>query len=532
MSLALALTLAAGQASAQSQSQSPPGTTRNGITSRQEQWEPLSRGGMATVGAIRFESTRLTSVSGDALNLVPLGTVANFLVPVSHVRQGTVLMPVTADLFRVDPPADVRGLNGLWLCGGDTRRPLNLVAIWVGFDFLGRQSPDEREVAFFVGAAQPRRADQPEPCFKGRFVRVDAVPTPATPLQVQQPSAAAPPRGAGRSSSASVRPRLSRCDQLAISSDTFDGFHALVEAGFSAESVAMGRAGGVTFRAINPQQAIPACREAAAVTPGSGRVWFQLGRALERGNQLPQAIAAYERGAELGSLDAVNNLAELYRDGKGVPRDLARAEAMFRQAAEGSVEATASLVEMLIRRDGAHGFDEALTLIAAITPTDVSVSARILNRLAAVTARVPEQVRLQATGPSSYRADVQITIRPNRPDGTFCANNNSSEICLPSERLSIASQSAVFQRAELTELAEDSAEIDATGGLSLTLLARDVFRLRYIHRATLQLSSAAESSDERRVNVEGRALRSVSAGCWQGDVMMVCLRQPASTSAR
>lgn len=505
--------------------------TRSTPASREERWEPATRAGMATIGAVRFSPTRLTTVSGDSLNLVAMGPIANFVVPVASTQHGAV-RSVTADIYRVDPPGDVRGIATTWICGSSARRPVTFVAIWVARDFQGRDTADEREVAFFTGITPPRRADQPEPCMMDRFIRVGITQAAAASSQPRQPPLSVVPANAGRPPAAPARPRLTRCDQLAASADTFDGFAALVEAGLNEESVAMGRTGGVTFQAINPQQAIPACREAATATPSNARVWFQLGRALERGNQLPQAITAYERGAELGSLDAVNNLGELYRDGKGVARDPARAEALFRRAAEGSVEATASLTEMLIRRDGANAFDEALTLIAAVTPTDLSISTRVLTRMASVAGRVPEQVRSQPPGPGNYEAGIQIIISPNRPDGRFCFARDGRETCLAPERLSITSGPVAFERADPTELVEDSAEISGVGSLSLSLLARDVFRLRYIHRATLELRQPIAGTNDRDISLEDRALRSVSAGCWQGDVMRVCLTRPAPTNLR
>jgi hypothetical protein len=101
---------------------------------------------------------------------------------------------------------------------------------------------------------------------------------------------------------------------------------------------------GVIWDRLDPVDAIPACRAATIASPRSGRAWFQYGRALERANQLPQAIDAYRRGSELDYASALNNLGELYRDAKGVTRDLTRAEDLFDRAAKlGSSEGASNL---------------------------------------------------------------------------------------------------------------------------------------------------------------------------------------------
>jgi hypothetical protein len=96
---------------------------------------------------------------------------------------------------------------------------------------------------------------------------------------------------------------------------------------------------GVSFNAINAPLAIPACKQATDLYPNSGRLWFQYGRVLEKGNLLPDAVLAYQRAGNLNHAAAINNLGELYRDGKGVQRDANKARDFFsRSAALGSPE--------------------------------------------------------------------------------------------------------------------------------------------------------------------------------------------------
>ena len=90
---------------------------------------------------------------------------------------------------------------------------------------------------------------------------------------------------------------------------------------------------GLSYSQLNANLAIPACKKATEENPQLARLWFQYGRALEKGNRLPDAIYAYQEAAKLKSGAAHNNLGELYRDGKGFQKDLIKAEEYFALAA-------------------------------------------------------------------------------------------------------------------------------------------------------------------------------------------------------
>jgi TPR repeat protein len=78
--------------------------------------------------------------------------------------------------------------------------------------------------------------------------------------------------------------------------------------------------------------------------PKDGQLWFQYGRALEKTNRAAEAFVAYQTGSDLGNAGADNNLGELYRDGKGVARDIYMAEIYFHNASvSGFDEATQNL---------------------------------------------------------------------------------------------------------------------------------------------------------------------------------------------
>jgi tetratricopeptide (TPR) repeat protein len=104
---------------------------------------------------------------------------------------------------------------------------------------------------------------------------------------------------------------------------------------------------GVSYEKLNAAQAVPACKQAVETNPRVGRLWFQYGRALEKSNRLPDAIAAYQEAIKLNSGVANNNIGELYRDGKGFQKDYKKAEEYFTKAAElNSIEGADNLLKL------------------------------------------------------------------------------------------------------------------------------------------------------------------------------------------
>ena len=116
------------------------------------------------------------------------------------------------------------------------------------------------------------------------------------------------------------------------------------------------KAAGVPYDRINAQQAIAACIAAVRAEPQNGQLWFQLGRALEKGNRLDDAITSYREGIKFNHPGALNNLGELYRDGKGVARNLPLAETYFSlSAAQNFPEGVANLNQLKQRMASARG---------------------------------------------------------------------------------------------------------------------------------------------------------------------------------
>jgi TPR repeat protein len=88
----------------------------------------------------------------------------------------------------------------------------------------------------------------------------------------------------------------------------------------------------VPYIKIDGLLAASACQLAVQQFPKDGQLWFQYGRSLEKANRIAEAIVAYQTGVDLDNPGAMNNLGELYRDGKGVERDPYMAEILFENA--------------------------------------------------------------------------------------------------------------------------------------------------------------------------------------------------------
>jgi TPR repeat protein len=90
----------------------------------------------------------------------------------------------------------------------------------------------------------------------------------------------------------------------------------------------------------------------ASAAKGDPEAEFQLGRAYDRGDGVPQdyaqALNWYKKAAEAGNAKAMNNLGVIYADGHGVKADRAEAINWFRQGAEkGAVRAQVNLAQHL-----------------------------------------------------------------------------------------------------------------------------------------------------------------------------------------
>lgn len=124
------------------------------------------------------------------------------------------------------------------------------------------------------------------------------------------------------------------------------------------------QATGVSYDKLNAASAIAACGKATQQNPNNGQLYFQYGRALEKGNRLADAIDAYQKGAALNNAGALNNLGELYRDGKGFQKDLATAEIYFtKAAAQQFPEAVASLAQLQRTRPAQQANYNVQTLV-------------------------------------------------------------------------------------------------------------------------------------------------------------------------
>jgi hypothetical protein len=149
---------------------------------------------------------------------------------------------------------------------------------------------------------------------------------------------------------------------------------------------------GVSYVAINAPVAIAACVQAVRLYPASGRLHFELGRAFEKAGNLPRAIAAYNRAAQLGHGGGFNNLGELYRAGKGAPRNLGIARQEFEAgSALGYPEAEFNLANLLLRQAPTDANAErARQLLTSALNAGYTDASGVLQRLPAPAASAPD----------------------------------------------------------------------------------------------------------------------------------------------
>jgi TPR repeat protein len=119
---------------------------------------------------------------------------------------------------------------------------------------------------------------------------------------------------------------------------------------------------GIHMGLVNVRLAVRACGAALASEPEDPQTLFQLGRALEAGNQRAWAISYYQAAADRGYGAAMVNLGFMYRSGRGVPRDDGQAFALYKRAAlMGNMRARTNLGTMYRNAWGVpQSFEEAL----------------------------------------------------------------------------------------------------------------------------------------------------------------------------
>ncbi len=79
---------------------------------------------------------------------------------------------------------------------------------------------------------------------------------------------------------------------------------------------------GVYFKEIVPEKAIPACLDALKQFPDSLRILVNYARAIDAAGRHDEAREIYRMGAEKGFPIAMRSLGDVYRDGRGVEKNL------------------------------------------------------------------------------------------------------------------------------------------------------------------------------------------------------------------
>ncbi|MFN8006029.1 MAG: hypothetical protein U0V70_03150 [Terriglobia bacterium] len=98
-----------------------------------------------------------------------------------------------------------------------------------------------------------------------------------------------------------------------------------------------GEGPGVSLDQINLTEALPACEQAAAQQPVIPRSVYLYARVLQAAKRYPEATNQYLIAAQAGDPLAAIDLAGLYFEGIGVPRDYQQAARFCRQSADAGV---------------------------------------------------------------------------------------------------------------------------------------------------------------------------------------------------
>lgn len=325
---------------------------------------------------------------------------------------------------------------------------------------------------------------------------------------------------------------ITMCDRLAGSVDTYDGYKILGAAGYDV----MHGKGGATYQSLNPARSIPACREALARDPNNGRLWFELGRSLEKANQLRDAIAAYNKSADLGSADGLNNLGELYGSGKGVSKDEVLAVEFFERAMDiASAEATANFADIALRKYGPAAYDEITTRIEELNSGDPDIGPEINRRLSKIQERIRSAQRANGRDPDVMVLKIQFELTPSKVDGRFCVGQGPAETCLPRERLSYKIDRVTFERNAPLSMAEYTGKLDTDASLYMSYVDKPLLSLNFLSSVSItymnapdQTQNSSMSSQRGDLTVGLRHLRlsevndARTSACWRTDRGRLC----------
>ena len=91
---------------------------------------------------------------------------------------------------------------------------------------------------------------------------------------------------------------------------------------------------GVYFNQIDPAKAVPVCQRALEQYPDSLRILINYARAIDASGRHEEARQLYQAGAEAGFPIAYRSMGDVYRDGRGVEKDLKEARYWYALGAE------------------------------------------------------------------------------------------------------------------------------------------------------------------------------------------------------
>jgi len=239
-----------------------------------------------------------------------------------------IAAPAPQQVAAATPPSNLAAEQTFWRSIEDSNQPAMFEAYLAQVDkkvFAGTytRSAQQKLAALRSGGGSPS---------------VPATPTPATPPPNQQAAIAAPIPKTPPSIVGASSPDVAACD---------------AEAADPADPDKPASVTGVELGIRSAVMAVSACSKAAAAANAPRRVFYQLSRAYEATGQNLNAMDNLRKAADLGHPMALYVMADRHLAGRGVPRDAAKAMALFYRAGDSGVKAAIVRVgAMYARGDG------------------------------------------------------------------------------------------------------------------------------------------------------------------------------------
>ena len=190
---------------------------------------------------------------------------------------------------------------------------------------------------------------------------------------------------------------------------------------------------GVAFEKIDATTAVAACESALEFAPDDAKLRFQLARALDAAGRAAEAIAAYEKAIDGGSMLALSAMGTLYDGGYGVEVDPAKAAEFYQRAADAGLPLAMTNLASLYEegRGVAQDYVKAASLYKLAADAGSAIGAGALGFLTERGLGVPqddvEAVRLYRIGAEGGEAFAQRNMGVMFTEGRGGLEKNPEE---------------------------------------------------------------------------------------------------------